>query len=103
MSWTENRFRTAIAVFAVLAGIVVYVIGHEVFPYLSVNHDEGVYLQQANLLLQGKLWLTADLSKVFQPWFFIRDGKRLYPKYTPVAAGLFTLGLRLAFLGWRSR
>lgn len=95
MSWTENRFRTAIAVFAVLAGIVVYVIGHEVFPYLSVNHDEGVYLQQANLLLQGKLWLTADLSKVFQPWFFIQDGKRLYPKYTPVAAGLFTPGLAL--------
>lgn len=95
MDWTVRRFRTAIVVLAVLAGIVVYVIGHEVFPYFSVNHDEGVYLQQAAMLLQGNLWLTNDLPEVFRPWFFIQDGRRLYSKYTPVAALLFAPGVAL--------
>jgi hypothetical protein len=95
MDWTERRFHVAIVIIAILAGIVVYVIGHEVFPYLSLNHDEGVYLQQASMLLHGKLWLTSELPKVFQPWFFIRDGHRLYPKYTPVSALMFAPSLAL--------
>jgi hypothetical protein len=93
--WTERRFRVALVVSVVLAAGVVYAIGHEVFPYLSLNHDEGVYLQQASMLLHGKLWLTSDLPNVFQPWFFIQDGSRLYPKYTPVAALMFAPGLAL--------
>ncbi|MEA5386593.1 glycosyltransferase family 39 protein [Haloarculaceae archaeon H-GB11] len=28
-----------------------------------------------------------------QPWFFVQDGARLYAKYTPVAAGVFGLGV----------
>lgn len=93
--WTERRFRAGIAVSAVLAAVVVYAIGHEVFPYLSLNHDEGIYLQQASMLLHGKLWLTTDFPRVFQPWFFIRDGSQLYPKYTPVSALMFAPSLAL--------
>lgn len=95
MEWTERRFHVVVAALAVLAGGAVFLIGHEVFPYLSSNHDEGVYLQQAAMLLEGKLWLTTDFPEAFQPWFFIRDGSRLYPKYTPVAALMFAPGVAL--------
>lgn len=95
MKRTERRFHVVVAALAVLAGGAVFLIGHEVFPYLSWNHDEGVYLQQAAMLLEGKLWLTTDFPEAFQPWFFIRDGSRLYPKYTPVAALMFAPGVAL--------
>jgi hypothetical protein len=95
MNWSKGKFRVSIIAVAILAAGVVYAIGHEVFPYLSLNHDEGVYLQQASMLLHGNLWLTTDFPKVFRPWFFIQDGNRLYPKYTPVSALMFAPSLAL--------
>lgn len=95
MEWTKRRFRLAVAFLSVLAGGVVFLIGHEVFPYLSHNHDEGVYLQQASMLLHGKLWYTTDFPAAFRPWFFVQDGNRLYPKYTPVAALMYAPGVAL--------
>ena len=77
---------------AALAGIVVFLVSAELFPYGSSNHDEGVYLQQAHLLLDGRLWFTTDLAESFHWWFFVEDGDRLYPKYAPVPAAVFALG-----------
>lgn len=92
---------------ALVAGVSVLVIGHEVFPFLSRNHDEGVYLQQAAMLLDGQLFLTPGseaLREAFRPWFFIESPRGLYPKYSPVPAAMFALGklaggYRLALAG----
>jgi len=78
---------------AAVAGLAVFLVAVELFPYGSANHDEGVYLQQAHLLLGGELWFTTDLAESFRWWFFVEDGRRLYPKYTPVPAAAFALGV----------
>jgi hypothetical protein len=81
---------------AILAGVAVYAIARSVFPYHSSNHDEAVYLQQASMLLAGQLELYAgDLAGAFRPWFFVEDGGRLYPKYTPYPAALYAAAMGL--------
>ncbi len=77
---------------ALVAGILTFAIGHDLFPYLSYNHDEAVYLQQAAMLLDGKLALRPPVVEPFRPWFFVEDGARLYPKYAPVPAAMFAVG-----------
>ena len=79
---------------AALSGAVVFFIALVVFPYHSTNHDEGVYLMQAALLLEGQLQLQAGaLAEAFRPWFFIEDGGRLYSKYSPVPAAMFAVSM----------
>ena len=80
---------------AALAGAAVFLVAVVVFPYRSVNHDEGVYLQQAALLLEGQLRLYPPVEGAFRPWFFVDDGAALYPKYAPVPAAVFALGMAL--------
>ena len=78
------------------AGIAVFLIAVFVFPYHSVNHDEGVYLTQASMLLEGQLTLAAgELADVFRPWFFIEDGGELYSKYNPVPSAMFAVSMGL--------
>ncbi|MFT4923493.1 MAG: hypothetical protein ACI8XM_002720 [Haloarculaceae archaeon] len=77
---------------AASAGLVVFAVAHEVFPYHTINHDEGVYLQQAAMLLEGQLTLDPPVVASFRPWFFVIDGTSLYPKYSPVPAGMFAVG-----------
>ena len=78
----------------VLAGAVVaVVVGRVVFPFHSVNHDEGVYLAQAAMLLDGQLFVDPPVGELFRPWFFTeRPDGTLYPKYAPVPAATFALG-----------
>ncbi|MFP4627590.1 MAG: ArnT family glycosyltransferase [Halobacteriales archaeon] len=83
----------AVAV-ALLVGVATVLTGSEVIPHLSANHDEAVYLQQAELLLAGQLELTAGaLADAVRPWFYVADGGRLYPKYAPYPAGLYALAM----------
>jgi len=86
------RERWQIALVALAAGLVVFLVGEQVFPYHTLNHDEGVYLQQAELLLKGRLFLEPPVAESFRPWFFVADDGGLYPKYTPVTATFFALG-----------
>ncbi|WP_435363795.1 ArnT family glycosyltransferase [Haloarchaeobius sp. DYHT-AS-18] len=97
-----DRLRTALAtryaptlLLSLLTGTVVFLIASELFPYHSLNHDEGVYLQQAALLLDGQFqhYPPAGLADEFRPWFFVVDEGAMYPKYAPVPAGMFALGL----------
>ncbi|NHN58709.1 MULTISPECIES: glycosyltransferase family 39 protein [Halorussus] len=88
----RRRFRLLVTALAALAGAVVFLVATELFPYHTVNHDEGVYLQQAAMLLEGQLSLSPPVPESFRPWFFVRDGGRLYPKYAPVAAAMFAVG-----------
>jgi len=77
---------------ALLGGIVVFSLAHVVFPHHTTNHDEGVYLQQAAMLLEGQLFMYPPVEESFRPWFFVADGGRLYPKYAPVPATMFAVG-----------
>jgi len=90
-----HRYRLAAAVVAVGAGLAVLFLATDLFPYHSSNHDEGVYLQQAAMLLEGRLFLTPGpeaLREAFHPWFFVESERGFYPKYSPVPGAIFALG-----------
>jgi len=88
----RRRTTYGTAIVALVGALVVWVVATHLFPYHSLNHDEGVYLQQAAMLLDGQLFLTPPVEGMFRPWFFVEDGSRLYPKYNPVPAAMFALG-----------
>ncbi|WP_324757829.1 ArnT family glycosyltransferase [Haloarcula sp. GH36] len=77
---------------AAAGGLLVFLLATVVFPYHTSNHDEAVYLQQAAMLLEGKLYLHPPVEETFRPWFFVEDGDRLYSKYAPVPAAMFAVG-----------
>jgi hypothetical protein len=95
---------------ALLAGVVVFVLASDLFAYHSVNDDEGVYLLQAAMLLDGQLFLRpGEYGLAVRPWFFVVDETaavadagtvggpgsadlRMYSKYTPVAPAMFAVG-----------
>jgi len=81
---------------ALLAGAVVFLVATDVFPYHSSNHDEGVYLQQAAMLLDGQFSMhPGGLGDAVRPWFFVDAGDRLYPKYQPLPAGFYAVSMAL--------
>ncbi|WP_368407707.1 ArnT family glycosyltransferase [Halorussus amylolyticus] len=88
----RRRFRLLAGALALLAGGVVLFLATELFPYHTPNHDEGVYLQQATMLLEGKLFVRPPVPDAFRPWFFVEDGAQLYPKYAPIPAAMFAVG-----------
>ncbi|MEF8853902.1 MAG: glycosyltransferase family 39 protein, partial [Haloarculaceae archaeon] len=94
-----ERHRRVLALgLALLGGLLVVLVSREVFPYQSLNHDEGVYLTQASMLLEGHLTLDPPVPEAFRPWFFVADGSGgYYPKYAPVPAVIFAVG---GVLGW---
>jgi hypothetical protein len=87
-----DRGRVAILLLAVVAAVVSFLVATRVFPYHSINHDEGVYLQQAEMLLSGRLFLRPPVDGPFHPWFFVVSEQGLYSKYQPVPAAVFALG-----------
>ncbi|AGN01789.1 hypothetical protein L593_09220 [Salinarchaeum sp. Harcht-Bsk1] len=88
--------RLAAALLALAAGALTFWIATDLFPYHSANHDEGVYLQQAALFLDGRLSLQAGpVADAVRPWFFVQDGGRLYPKYQPYPALLYAIPMGL--------
>lgn len=92
------RYRVLTVVLAIVGGLAVFVIAVRLFPYHSANMDEGVYLQQAAMLLDGRLFLTpesAAIREAVHPWFFVAGERGLYAKYSPVPGAVFALG-RLA-------
>lgn len=92
-----TRNRVSSLLLAALAAAVVFLVATELFPFHSANHDEGVYLHQASLLLDGQLhaYPPDGLTEAFRPWFFVTEGESMYPKYAPVPSAIFALGLAL--------
>jgi len=100
----RRTWRAAVVAVALAGALAVWLLATRTFPYHSLNHDEGVYLQQAAMLLEGQLFIRPPVEESFRPWFFVDDGDRLYPKYAPVPAAIFALGkvaggYRLALVG----
>ncbi|EMA62990.1 ArnT family glycosyltransferase [Halorubrum kocurii] len=91
-----DRLTLAAALVAVATGVLTFAIAATLFRYHSVNHDEGVYLTQAAMLLSGQLEIHAgELADAVHPWFFVEDGGRLYPKYNPVPAAMYAVSMWL--------
>ncbi|SFG43408.1 Dolichyl-phosphate-mannose-protein mannosyltransferase [Halopelagius inordinatus] len=87
-----DRGRAATFLLAAVAAAVSLVVAARLFPYHSLNHDEGVYLQQAELLLRGRLFLRPPVEDAFRPWFFVEGDDGLYAKYAPLPAAVFAVG-----------
>ncbi|MFW5935436.1 MAG: ArnT family glycosyltransferase, partial [Halolamina sp.] len=87
-----DRGRVAMLLLGLVAAVVSVLVATRVFPYHSLNHDEGVYLQQAEMLLSGRLFLSPPVDGPFHPWFFVVSEQGLYSKYQPVPAAVFALG-----------
>lgn len=78
-----------VVVVALAAGLWAVVASRVVFPQLSSNDDEAVYLLQADALRQGHLFPPAAApAEAFRPWLSVVRGARYVPKYTPVHAGI---------------
>ena len=91
-----DRTTAAAVCVSLAAGILTFAVAATLFSHHSANHDEGVYLTQAALLLGGQLEFHAGpLADAFHPWFFVEDGGRLYPKYGPVPAATYAVSLAL--------
>ena len=92
----HRRERLLAGTLAVLAGLLVFVVASDLFPYHSSNHDEAVYLQQAELLLDGQFRLDpGSLGDAVRPWFFVDGPDGFYPKYSPLPAALYAVSMAL--------
>jgi len=87
-----RRARRVALALTVLGAVVAFLSASELFPYRSLNHDEGVYLQQAAMLLEGQLYYRPPVPGAMRPWFFVVSESGMYPKYAPVPAAVFALG-----------
>ncbi|KAB1194081.1 hypothetical protein GJR96_11830 [Haloferax sp. MBLA0076] len=97
----RTRHRAVALVVSLVVGLFVTWLAVDLFPFHSVNDDEGVYLTQAAMLLDGKVFLyPGALADAVRPWFFVVEattsapgGVQMYSKYSPVVPAMFALGL----------
>jgi dolichyl-phosphate-mannose-protein mannosyltransferase len=74
------------------AGLVAAAVARLVFPALSINNDEAVYLLQADALAHGSLFPRApEPLSAFTPWFTVAHEGHYLPKYTPFFPALLAL------------
>ncbi|HEX2063072.1 MAG TPA: glycosyltransferase family 39 protein [Acidimicrobiales bacterium] len=73
----------------------------QVFPYLSDDHDEGLYLLQADALADGHLFPPAPRHPdAFTPWLSVLSEDKYVLKYAPVHASVLAVGVRLGSARW---
>ncbi|MCK9896812.1 glycosyltransferase family 39 protein [Frankia sp. AgB32] len=83
-----------VAVLAVLAAAAAVVLRHTVFPVLSVNNDEGIYLLHARTLAEGRLFPRAPHpAQSYVPWLGVVVDDHYVLKYTPFVPAIFALAL----------
>ncbi|HEX2042836.1 MAG TPA: glycosyltransferase family 39 protein [Acidimicrobiales bacterium] len=96
-AWPGRRRAAAVVALAVAAGLWAVVGSQWLFPHLSDDHDEGLYLLQATALADGDLFPSAPRqADAFRPWLSVVSGDRYVLKYTPVHAAVLAAGIRLA-------
>ncbi|KAA0234800.1 MAG: hypothetical protein JJLCMIEE_00964 [Acidimicrobiales bacterium] len=73
----------ALALLALLAGAMGLLVKGQLFPLYSTNHDEPMYVYEADLLADGRLTGSSEHADFVAPWASgVVDGK-LVMKYTP--------------------
>ena len=78
-----------VAILCAVAGLAAGAASMLLFPHLSSNADESVYLLQADALQSGYLVPPAhEPAEAFRPWLTAVSGESYVPKYTPVHAGI---------------
>jgi 4-amino-4-deoxy-L-arabinose transferase-like glycosyltransferase len=94
--WVGEHPAVIVVVLAVAAGVWAVAGSHRVFRFLSDDHDEGLYLLQAEALARGYVFPPAPQHPdAFIPWLSVlRDGKFIL-KYAPVHASILALGVRV--------
>lgn len=66
-----------------------FVVGHELFPHLSANNDEAVYVLEAQTLASGHLTLSSTAhGDAFRPWMSGRVNDHLVLVEQPVLPAL---------------
>lgn len=86
--------RVAVGVLSFLGAAIALYLRLNVFDLGSANNDEGVYLRQAQALADGHLLVPFQGdAEAHQPWLFAIGEDGYIPKYLPVAAGVYALGI----------
>ena len=80
----RSRVPWSLGSVAVVAGVLALVARANLFPLMSGDSDEPVYVYQARMLAQGHVTLAARVhAQFFYPWLFGRRGSRLFSQYQP--------------------
>ncbi|KJE25422.1 PMT family glycosyltransferase, 4-amino-4-deoxy-L-arabinose transferase [Frankia torreyi] len=86
-----------VAVLAMLSAAAAVVLRHTVFPLLSVNNDEGIYLLHARTLAEGRLFPPAPHpAQSYLPWLGTVVDDHYVLKYTPFVPAVFAASLFVA-------
>jgi 4-amino-4-deoxy-L-arabinose transferase-like glycosyltransferase len=86
------RPRLVVAACASIAGVWGLAGSRALFPFLSNDHDEAVYLLQANALEHGHLFPRAPSNPdAFLPWLTVQEGHHYVPKYAPVFPAMLAI------------
>ena len=81
-----------VVVLAVASFVLSLVVAHQLFPFLSANNDEAVYLFQARIFRSGHLTLPADgYRDFFRPWMSAEHDQQLVLVFQPVFPALLAL------------
>lgn len=95
-SHTWRGHRAALALLATAAAGASLLVQHHVVPLLSANLDEGAYLFHAEMLLDGRVTLSADrYGDFFRPWLSGERDGRIFFEYQVGFAGLLAGAERL--------
>ncbi|HEX2191682.1 MAG TPA: glycosyltransferase family 39 protein, partial [Acidimicrobiales bacterium] len=93
---TSRAVPVLLLVLALAAGAWAVVGSRQVFPYLSDDHDEALYLYQADALAHGHLFPPAPRHPdAFLPWLSVLSEGRFILKYTPVHASILAAAMEL--------
>jgi 4-amino-4-deoxy-L-arabinose transferase-like glycosyltransferase len=93
--WVGDHPAIIVLCWAMAAGIWAVAGSQRVFPYLSDDHDEGIYLLQAHALADGHVFPTAPRHPdSFIPWLSVLSGDKYVVKYSPVHAFILAIGVR---------
>ena len=81
-----------VIVLAIASFVLALVVADRLFPLLSANNDEAVYLFQARIFRSGHLTLPADgYRDFFRPWMSSEHDQQLVLVFQPVFPALLAL------------
>ena len=82
--WRSRRSLIELVIVAGAAGATALVAKAALFPFMSGDADEPVYVYQARMLAEGHVTLpVATHAEFFHPWLFGQRDGRLFSQYQP--------------------